>query len=159
MKTSRLLSRRALATTVSRLAITVLILVGGTMLVAFATPAHATTSSAVTCQTTKLAAAAKRYAGAQKCAIADPRASTQPVPPDGRREVRRGLRQGRHLRHVQRDSKRQSPTGRSAGARCQGVFLMTRGLRSSLAPVAAREACGTCDKPDVKTEGRPGSRP
>ena len=152
---------RALATTVSRLAITVPIPVGGTMLVEFATPAHATTSSAVTYQTTKLAAGGEALRGCPEVrrAIADPRASAQPVRPDGRLEIRRGLRQGRHLRHVQRDSKRQSPTGRSAGARCQRVFLMTRALRSSLAPVPAHEACGTCDKPDVKTEGRPGSRP
>jgi hypothetical protein len=66
MKTPRLLSRRALATTAWQWA-TVPILVGGTMLVEFATPAHATTSSAVKCQTTKLAAAAKLYSGAQKC--------------------------------------------------------------------------------------------
>jgi len=42
-------------------------LFGGTMLLEFATPAHATTSSALRCQTTKLATAAKLYAGAQKC--------------------------------------------------------------------------------------------
>ena len=46
---------RALATTVSRLAITVPIPVGGTMLVEFATPAHATPSSAVTCVTSNVA--------------------------------------------------------------------------------------------------------
>lgn len=67
MKTPPLLSRRALATTVSGLAITVPILVGGTMPVEFATPAHARRSSAVRCQTAKFAAAAKFYSGAQKC--------------------------------------------------------------------------------------------
>jgi hypothetical protein len=66
MKTQALLSRRALATTMSRLASTVPILVGGTIL-GLATPAHATTSNAVTCQTKKLAAVAKLYSGAQKC--------------------------------------------------------------------------------------------
>src|SRR5262245_16910123 len=44
MKTPPLLSRRPLGTTVSRLPITVPILVGGTRLVEFATPAPATTS-------------------------------------------------------------------------------------------------------------------
>ena len=65
--TTRSLLSRGLATTACRLAITVPILVGGTMLVGFATPAYATTSRAVSCQTRKLAAAAKLYAGAQKC--------------------------------------------------------------------------------------------
>jgi hypothetical protein len=55
MTTSWLLSRRALANTLCRLPITVLILFGGTMLVEFATPAHATPSSAVTCVTSNVA--------------------------------------------------------------------------------------------------------
>jgi hypothetical protein len=77
MKTPRLLSLRTLATTLCRLAITVPILVGGTE---FATPAHATTSSAVKCQTTQLAAEAKLYAGGQKCVA---QSLIHALPPEG----------------------------------------------------------------------------
>jgi hypothetical protein len=43
------------------------LVVSAGLIQASATPAHATTSSAVTCQTKKLAAVAKLYGGAQKC--------------------------------------------------------------------------------------------
>jgi hypothetical protein len=79
LKTPSQLSRRALSTTAS-LAITVPIVVGGTMLVEVGTPAHAAKSSAVRCQTTKLAAAAKLYAGAQKCVAQSLKHALPPSP-------------------------------------------------------------------------------